>query len=73
MPIFIVGMPRSGTTLVEQIICSHSKVMGAGELVFASQFGSQIALGQSQADEAALLNFRLKYLDALKAVRETDS
>lgn len=31
-PIFIVGMPRSGTTLVEQIISSHSKVYGAGEL-----------------------------------------
>jgi tetratricopeptide (TPR) repeat protein len=32
MPIFIVGMPRSGTTLVEQIISSHSEVFGAGEL-----------------------------------------
>ncbi len=31
-PIFIVGMPRSGTTLVEQIIASHPKVSGAGEL-----------------------------------------
>ena len=31
-PIFIVGMPRSGTTLVEQILASHSKVFGAGEL-----------------------------------------
>jgi len=31
-PIFIVGMPRSGTTLVEQIISSHHKVYGAGEL-----------------------------------------
>ena len=30
--IFILGMPRSGTTLVEQIISSHSKVFGAGEL-----------------------------------------
>jgi tetratricopeptide (TPR) repeat protein len=30
-PIFIVGMPRSGTTLVEQILASHSKVYGAGE------------------------------------------
>ena len=29
--IFIVGMPRSGTTLVEQILSSHSKVYGAGE------------------------------------------
>ena len=31
-PIFILGMPRSGTTLVEQIIASHEKVHGAGEL-----------------------------------------
>ncbi|MBF0357172.1 MAG: sulfotransferase [Magnetococcales bacterium] len=31
VPIFIVGMPRSGTTLVEQIIASHSQVFGAGE------------------------------------------
>jgi tetratricopeptide (TPR) repeat protein len=31
-PIFIVGMPRTGTTLVEQILSSHSKVYAAGEL-----------------------------------------
>ncbi len=31
-PIFIVGMPRSGTTLAEQILASHSDVFGAGEL-----------------------------------------
>lgn len=31
-PIFIVGMPRSGTTLVERILASHSEVYGAGEL-----------------------------------------
>lgn len=31
-PVFIVGMPRSGTTLTEQIISSHLKVAGAGEL-----------------------------------------
>lgn len=33
-PIFIVGMPRSGTTLIEQIISSHPDVYGAGELEF---------------------------------------
>jgi tetratricopeptide (TPR) repeat protein len=31
-PIFIVGMPRSGTSLVEQILASHSSVFGAGEV-----------------------------------------
>jgi tetratricopeptide (TPR) repeat protein len=33
LPIFIVGMPRSGTTLVEQIIASHPQVYGCGEVV----------------------------------------
>ncbi len=32
MPIFVLGMPRSGTTLIEQIIASHPLVLGAGEL-----------------------------------------
>jgi tetratricopeptide (TPR) repeat protein len=32
--IFICGMPRSGTTLVEQIIASHKNVIGAGELIY---------------------------------------
>ena len=32
IPIFIVGMPRSGTTLIEQILASHPDVFGAGEL-----------------------------------------
>jgi tetratricopeptide (TPR) repeat protein len=32
LPVFVVGMPRSGTTLVEQILASHPAVHGAGEL-----------------------------------------
>ena len=32
LPVFVVGMPRSGTTLVEQIIAGHSAIHGAGEL-----------------------------------------
>ncbi len=39
-PIFIVGMPRSGTTLVEQILASHAQVFGAGELEY---FGKVVA------------------------------
>jgi tetratricopeptide (TPR) repeat protein len=43
VPVFIVGMPRSGTTLVEQILASHPKVFGAGEI---DDFGKAIeALG----------------------------
>jgi Flp pilus assembly protein TadD len=33
-PLLIVGMPRSGTTLVEQIVSSHSRIGGGGELLF---------------------------------------
>jgi tetratricopeptide (TPR) repeat protein len=36
-PVFIIGMPRSGTTLVEQILASHSQAFGAGEL---NEFGT---------------------------------
>ena len=32
LPVFVISMPRSGTTLVEQIVSSHPQVMGAGEL-----------------------------------------
>ena len=39
-PVFVLGMPRSGTTLVEQILASHSKVFGAGEL---EEFGKAVA------------------------------
>ena len=37
LPIFIVGMPRSGSTLVEQILASHREVHGAGEIKVVSQ------------------------------------
>ncbi|MEW6999157.1 sulfotransferase [Colwelliaceae bacterium BS250] len=40
-PIFIVGMPRSGTTLTEQILASHSNVVGAGELGFINDIAKQ--------------------------------
>jgi hypothetical protein len=40
-PVFIVGMPRSGSTLVEQILASHPDVYGAGEVKYLS-----VALGK---------------------------
>jgi tetratricopeptide (TPR) repeat protein len=42
-PIFIVGMPRSGTSLVEQILASHPQVFGAGELKLLPSLCAQSA------------------------------
>ena len=36
VPVFVIGMPRSGTSLTEQILASHPAVFGAGELTFWS-------------------------------------
>ena len=46
-PVFIVGMPRSGTTLTEQILARHSKVLGIGERNFAARtFNAFVYAGQ---------------------------
>lgn len=41
VPVFIVGMPRSGTTLVEQILSSHQTLYGAGELPLLGEFAGR--------------------------------
>ncbi len=41
-PIFIVGLPRSGSTLLEQILASHSKVEGTQELAFVQQIVTKL-------------------------------
>ena len=60
-PIFILGMPRSGTSLVEQIISSHSEVTGAGELDYVSRFGSKLAHGDITPTLQAVSEFRELY------------
>jgi hypothetical protein len=67
-PIFILGMPRSGTTLVEQIISSHSEVTGAGELNHVYQFGANLALNVKDLTQLAISEFRNKYLSELSKV-----
>jgi Flp pilus assembly protein TadD len=57
-PVFIVGMPRSGTTLCEQILAAHGDVHGAGERT--ALVGAFSRLGGNAADAAA----RIAALDA---------
>ncbi len=52
-PILIVGLPRSGTTLVEQILSSHPDVGAGGELSFWNERGRDWAAGQASPTAAA--------------------
>lgn len=67
-PIFILGMPRSGTTLVEQIISSHSQVHGAGELPFLSRFGGFLSRSNQIISSDNILQIRTAYLHELEKV-----
>ncbi len=67
--VFIVGMPRSGTTLVEQILASHSQVYGAGELPFLGRAASRAMADAANARPgdmpAAFSNVREAYEKAI--------
>lgn len=52
-PVFVVGMPRSGTTLTEQILASHPGVYGAGELGKLRRAANAIGLRPAQAGDLA--------------------
>lgn len=75
--IFVVGLPRSGTTLVERILSSHSQVSAGGELPFMQRcLAKTRTIGNSSVprrgltleaedDRRLLLQLRNEYLDAL--------
>jgi tetratricopeptide (TPR) repeat protein len=77
-PVFIIGMPRSGTTLVEQILSSHPEVFGAGELEEIRQISLEMleadgngrllpdCLGDLSMD--ACNRYATRYLDHLDAL-----
>jgi tetratricopeptide (TPR) repeat protein len=86
LPVFIVGMIRSGTTLTEQIAASHSRIFGAGELQDIGRIANELAgvvagkrqvtARQADAELAARLAhrhlLRLRQLGGDGAVRVID-
>ncbi len=63
LPVFILGFPRSGTTLVEQVLSSHSQVRAGGELPFLAEF-EDVDLGDLAA---AAIRLRAHYLSRAEA------
>jgi predicted Zn-dependent protease len=80
-PIFIVGLPRSGSTLIEQILASHSLVEGTMELPQLPQIARDLAIGQERQENfpvtvGALSHARLRelgerYLQETRPLRKT--
>ena len=74
-PIFIVGMPRSGTTLVEQILASHSNVEATDELPFLNRIGLELeekggyAKALASFDSEMQATYASEYLDKTRHYR----
>lgn len=66
-PLFVVGMPRSGTTLVEQILASHPSVYGAGELSAMADLERALPQGPD-APPAALHDLGARYRQKIAAL-----
>ena len=77
-PIFIVGMPRSGTSLVEQIISSHNSVHGAGELlnfrnIITPILDNHLSKKNSSIPNEDMLKIRNEYLDSLGSLKAKEN
>ena len=77
-PIFILGMPRSGTSLVEQIVSSHHQVYGGGELKSLTNIITSIIEHDSfeeneRITEKDIFSIRKKYLESLDSLNTSEN
>jgi tetratricopeptide (TPR) repeat protein len=72
LPVMILGMPRSGTTLVEQIVSSHSEVAGGDELTFWNHTAEEFAcLGEAGMTPSYFARVAADYEGLLRGVSPT--
>jgi tetratricopeptide (TPR) repeat protein len=69
--IFIIGMPRSGTTLVEQTICNAEGIASVGEVPFVTQFMSQTDLQKDLKEICE--NLAIFYVDKIKKYKISEN
>ena len=77
-PIFVFGLPRSGTSMIEQILASHPAIFGAGELLLAPQIFAAMPWAVDSQDQpldcvarlnaAAITKLAAKHLGELEAL-----
>lgn len=72
-PVFVIGMMRSGTSLLEQILASHSAIAGAGELLTVTGLAARLGDGRAHwtenpalTDPAALAGMAAEYLQVIE-------
>lgn len=79
VPILIVGLPRSGTTLIEQILSSHSRVQATDELPFLEKSALRLEMNGGYPKRLATLTeeersvLRQQYLNGARAYLKQDS
>ena len=68
--IFIVGMPRSGSSLVEQILASHKKVFGGGEIPYIQEIAQKI-INEEKINASLIDNYRNDYLALIAELNDS--